>query len=134
MRQDQRGFTLVELMVVIVIIGVLSAIGIPSYTGAVDRAKVGACNANRRMLSTAVAAYYLDHSTYYKLDSAGHPTNQVIGIGDLAQYIENAEAMKCPGGGDYTIVLTSGDGKVSDVVIRCDHEGHGDFRVFGTTE
>lgn len=134
MGQDQRGFTLIEMMVVIVIIGVLSKMAIPSYTRAVDRAEVGACNANRRILSTAVATYYIDHSTCYKLDSAGNPTDQVVAISDLAEYVENAEAMKCPGGGDYTIVLTSGDGKVSDVVIRCDHEGHGDFRVFGTTE
>lgn len=134
MGQDQRGFTLIEMLVVIVIIGVLSKIAIPSYTSAVDRAEVGACKANRRILSTAAATYYLDHSTYSKLDSSGNPTDEVIAISDLAEYVENAETMKCPAGGNYTIVLTASNGKASSAVIRCDHDGHGDFGVFGTTE
>lgn len=134
MGQDKRGFTLIEMMVVIVIIGVLSKIAIPSYTRAVDRAEVGACKANRRILSTAVATYYIDHSTCCKLDSAGNPTDEVIGIADLVEYVENAEALTCPAGGNYTIILAGGDDKASNAAIRCDHDGHGDFRVFGTTE
>ncbi|HHY16402.1 MAG TPA: hypothetical protein GX521_10050 [Firmicutes bacterium] len=122
------------MLVVIVIIGVLSKIAIPSYTSAVDRAEVGACKANRRILSTAAATYYIDHSTCYRLDSAGNLTDQVIGISDLAVYVENAEDLRCPAGGDYTIILTGSDGKASSVAIRCDHDGHGDFGVFGTTE
>jgi type IV pilus assembly protein PilA len=134
MGQDQRGFTLIEMLVVIVIIGVLSKMAIPSYTRAVDRAEVGACKANRRILSTAAATYYMDHSTYYKLDSAGNPTDEVIGIANLVEYVENAKALTCPAGGNYTIVLTASNGKASSAVIRCDHDGHGDFGVFGTTE
>ncbi len=133
MRQDARGFTLVELMTVIVIIGVLSAIGIPSYKGTVDKAKTEACKANRRILSTAVATYYLEHSTYYKLDSVGNPRDEVIEVADLTDYVENAEELKCPAGGNYTII-PGNDGKASSVVICCDHEGHGDFVVFGTSD
>jgi len=54
MKRDQRGFTLMELMIVIVIIGVLAAIGVPAYKNYVTEAKESACNANRNTIATAL--------------------------------------------------------------------------------
>ena len=55
--RNQKGFTLVELMVVVVIIGILSAIAVPVYNSVTDRAQDAADQANVRTLNGAVNAY-----------------------------------------------------------------------------
>jgi type II secretion system protein G len=64
MLRNQKGFTLMELMIVIVIIGVLAAIGVPAYTGYVNKAKSATCDSNKRSLASAVGLYYAENSAY----------------------------------------------------------------------
>jgi prepilin-type N-terminal cleavage/methylation domain-containing protein len=52
--KNENGFTLVELMVVVVIIGVLVAIAIPIYNNVTARAQEGACQANLRTIDGAI--------------------------------------------------------------------------------
>ena len=61
-RED--GFTLTELLVVIVIIGILSAIAIGSYTGARESAGDVTAKSNIRVAVPAIEAYQSDNSTY----------------------------------------------------------------------
>jgi prepilin-type N-terminal cleavage/methylation domain-containing protein len=60
----QRGFSLVELMMAIAIVGVLSAIAIPILTQAVVRSEVRAVVSEGRTIHTAFKTYYLDHDQY----------------------------------------------------------------------
>ena len=63
-RRRQRGLTLVEILVVIVILGVLGAIVAVNVLPNVDRARTQAADTQIDNLSSALQAYYLDHSRY----------------------------------------------------------------------
>jgi len=62
MGRNNKGFTLVELMVVVIIIGILVTIAIPVYTGAQEKAQITAIQANSRIVNSAIALYASNNS------------------------------------------------------------------------
>src|SRR5687768_10209154 len=62
--KDDKGFTLIELMVVVLIIAILIAIAIPTFLGLRKRAQDRAAQSNLRNALTAAKAFYTDEDTY----------------------------------------------------------------------
>ncbi len=112
-RKNEKGFTLVELMVVVVIIGILVAIAVPVYNSVQERARERACHANQRTIEGAAAQYAAEHAT------SAWPT----AMSDLSGYLQNATIIRCPStGAVYTLVVAAGvgNGRVTD----CGTHGH----------
>ena len=64
MRRSQAGFTLIEMMVVIVIIGIIAGLAIVQLSGRADKAKVEATKAKISAISQALDLFKLDHNRY----------------------------------------------------------------------
>ena len=67
-RSSEHGFTLIELMVVILILGLLATIVVQSLRGATDKAKRTKAMADLSELKTALDRYYIDNGSYPTTD------------------------------------------------------------------
>jgi type IV pilus assembly protein PilA len=76
----EEGFTMVELLVVLLIIGALLAIAISSYLGYASRSADAAAKANIRATLPSIEAYYNDNATYVGMTVAGLKAGYDSGI------------------------------------------------------
>ena len=62
LRQDQAGFTLIELVIIIVVLGILAAVAIPRYAEMVGEARESACKGALGGLRSAISIYYANEA------------------------------------------------------------------------
>jgi prepilin-type N-terminal cleavage/methylation domain-containing protein len=87
--RDQSGFTLVELLIVMVVIGILATVAIPMYQLVPERSKATEADAGLGAIRSAMRVYYGEHGTYVNpsfVDGAQVTVGGILSVtdGDLA--------------------------------------------------
>ena len=85
-RPTEDGFTLVELLVVIIIIGILVVAGVASYLSFRDRAQDTGAQADIRAILPSIQSYFGDNNTYVGMTIAGLKSTYDQGI-NTAKYV-----------------------------------------------
>ena len=70
-RSGHTGFTLVELLIVVIILAVLASVAIPQFSSSTDDAKSAALDSTLAEMRNAVELYYHQHGEYPSINSAG---------------------------------------------------------------
>ena len=86
----KKGFTLIELMIVVVIIGILAAIAVPKFHDVAENSRRSACRANMRTIASQQVIYIVRNSVY------------ADNLGDLG-----LAGVTCPSGQPYDITGTA---------------------------
>src|SRR5580698_226986 len=117
-RQRAGGFTLIEIMVVVVIIGLLAAVIVPTVVSKVDDAKIAKAKSDIQAIQAALTMFRLDNSHYPTTEQGlqalvTQPTDPTIKHWRPGGYIERIT--KDPWGNDYQYVYPGTHGKEYDL-------------------
>ena len=84
--QNQSGFTMIELLIVIVIMGILSVVGLGAFTSSQIKARDSQRKTDLRTIGDALEAYYNDYGSYPIADAAGAFLGCGAGGAELCAY------------------------------------------------
>ena len=115
LRKNEKGFTLVELMIVVVIIGILASIAIPKFSSMIGKAKTTEAKQILGQIINYEVAYYYKTSAYFAFDNVDAPTIDFLlpaGAKFDYKFVDNGDGT---GTGTATEnVDLNGDGDITD--------------------
>jgi len=111
--KKNSGFSLVELMIVIVIIGVLAAVAVPIYNNNVMKAKMSEADAALGSIRTQLRVYYGENGNYpapFTADPVANATWNDINTGELngKYFLDASYTYTCADSVSYTITCAAG--------------------------
>ncbi len=89
MKNMKKGFTLIELMIVVAIIGILAAIAIPKFADLINKSKEGATKGSLSSVRSALQVYYGDNEGWF-------PTDTLASLTAGAKYMNEIPQAKLP--------------------------------------
>lgn len=119
-RRAQSGFTLIEIMVVVIIIGLLAAVVAPQFLNRVDDARVSKAKQDIQAMNTALTMYKLDNYVYPTTDQGlkalvEKPDATIAPHWRSGGYFQQAHVPKDPWGHDYVYVTPGTHGTDYDL-------------------
>jgi len=91
--RGNKGFTLIELMLVVTLVGVLASIATPSYLNYAQRARATQCHVDRGEAQNVIRQYYQDH-----------PDTEITSLQQLIDAGYLRSGFNCPLGGEYVLI------------------------------
>ena len=122
---SKKGFTLVEIMIVVAIIGVIATIAIPAFVRAREQARKKVCIANQRSIFGAAMVYEINEEA--SLQDAGSRKSRLTTLIDEG-YIKGESGYECPSSptkdyDDYEMIFDS-DGYIVDIECQIEPAKH----------
>jgi general secretion pathway protein G len=101
MKARRSGFTLIEILIVVIILGILAAIVIPQFTEASSEARESTLVSNLHTLRSQIGLYKVQHNDLYPGDTDGDFTTIDVAAADLVTDIEGQTDIDGNAGTDF---------------------------------
>ncbi len=130
-KKTSKGFTLIELMIVVAIIGILAAIAIPQFASLVAKSQEGRTKANLGTLRSALSIYYGDTEGFYPSGVIANCLTDLTIGGKYLQAVPNSDLPKTTQNAGHSSVTTTVSGAATDVGGWIYDNGGGTSQTWG---